>query len=223
MQPRHTITEIIFLLVILLVPIIYLAAIYPSLPAIVPTHFDIQGRPNSYNSKKALCYIVLLVSALGAGIYLLLKNLPSIDPKRRAKLSANIFVRIALAIAGFLSAINIVIIYSALHGTININSLFYPALAIFFAYLGNMMHSIKPNYFVGIRTPWALENEDNWRATHRLGSKVFFAGGILIAIASLLFSLRVANIIILITIGLMILVPVVYSFWYFKNHTPKPF
>jgi uncharacterized membrane protein len=221
MHKRHNITEITFLLVILLVPVIYLTAIYPSLPAIVPTHFDIQGRPNSYSSKKTLCFIVLLVSGLGAGIYALLKNLSSIDPKRRAKLSASIFVRVALAIAGFLSAINITVIYSALHGSININSLFYPALAIFFAYLGNLMHSIKPNYFVGIRTPWTLENEDNWRATHRLGSKVFFAGGILIAITSLLFSLHVANIVIPMTIGLMVLIPVIYSFRYFKKHRSK--
>jgi uncharacterized membrane protein len=223
MNPRHNRTESIFLLAILLVPIIYLASIYPSMPAIVPTHFDIKGRPNDYNSKKSLFLIVLLVSGIGAGIYLLLKNLPSIDPKRSARLSANTFARIALAIAGFLSGINIVIIYSALHRSININSLLYPLLALFFAYLGNMMHSIKPNYFVGIRIPWTLENEDNWRATHRLGSKVFFAGGILIAVTCLLFSLQVANIIIPITICVMILIPVIYSFWYFKKHTPKSF
>lgn len=221
MNPKHNITELIFLLAILLVPVIYLAAVYPSLPAIVPTHFDIQGRPDNYSAKKTLCFVVLLVSGLGAAIYLLLRNLPAIDPKRNAKRSAGSFARIALAIAVFLSAINIILIYSALQGSFHFDSLFFSLLGLFFAYVGNLMHSIKPNYFVGIRVPWTLENEDNWRATHQLGSKIFFAGGILIAITGLLFPFRVSIIIMFVTIGLMVLIPVIYSFRYFKRHTPK--
>lgn len=41
------------------------------------------------------------------------------------------------------------------------------------------MPKIKPNYFIGIRTPWALESEAVWNKTHRLGGKVFIAMGIL--------------------------------------------
>jgi uncharacterized membrane protein len=53
-------------------------------------------------------------------------------------------------------------------------------MGAFFAVLGNYMHSIKPNYFVGFRTPWTLESEDNWRKTHQLVSKVWVPGGLLI-------------------------------------------
>ncbi len=45
--------------------------------------------------------------------------------------------------------------------------------------LGNYMPKIKPNYFIGIRTPWTLESEAVWNKTHRLGGKVFIAMGML--------------------------------------------
>ncbi len=48
------------------------------------------------------------------------------------------------------------------------------------------MHSIKPNYFAGMRTPWTLEDNDTWRATHRLAGKLWFAGGIILTIIALL-------------------------------------
>ena len=34
-----------------IIPLFYLASIYPGLPNIVPTHFDIDGRPNDYSEK----------------------------------------------------------------------------------------------------------------------------------------------------------------------------
>lgn len=33
--------------------------------------------------------------------------------------------------------------------------------------LGNYMPKIKSNYTFGVRTPWALNDDDNWRLTHR--------------------------------------------------------
>lgn len=43
------------------------------------------------------------------------------------------------------------------------------ACLIFFAILGNYLTALRPNYFIGIRTPWTLENADTWRAPHRSG------------------------------------------------------
>lgn len=53
---------------------------------------------------------------------------------------------------------------------------------LFFVVMGNYLGTVRPNYFVGIRTPWTLENDDVWRSTHRncgrilvFGSFTFFA------------------------------------------------
>jgi uncharacterized membrane protein len=79
------------------------------------------------------------------------------------------------------------------------------------------MHSIKPNYFIGFRIPWTLENEENWRKTHYLVSKVWVAGGILMAVCSLLASPIMGIIAFGIILLAMIVVPIVYSYQLYKN------
>lgn len=219
---KLTLTEIFFILLPVLLPFIYMAWLYPHMPERVPIHFDAAGTPNGYGTKKFLCGIILIMGLFSLGLYLLVRNLPAIDPKRTARLSRHVFQKVGIAVVTLIAAINIIILYSAAAGrSPDVNHLLYPLLGLFFAYLGNIMYSVKPNYFVGIRTPWTLENEDNWRATHRLGSKVFFIGGICIAIGALLTSSKTANIILAIITAIMVLIPVVYSFVYFKKHEQK--
>lgn len=67
--------------------------------------------------------------------------------------------------------------------------LFVPiGIGVLFIVLGNYLPKIKPNYFIGIRTPWTLENETVWQKTHRLGGKVFVVMGVL-----MMFTAFVAN------------------------------
>ena len=39
-------------------------------------------------------------------------------------------------------------------------------LLAYFAFLGNYFKTIKPNYFIGIKTPWTLENERGLEKKH---------------------------------------------------------
>lgn len=201
-------------------PAIYLIKVYPTLPAKVALHFGIDGKPDRYGQPSDLLVPVGIVMAVTLGTYLLLKFLPQIDPKQKAKYSPETFQKMALGLVVFLSAINVVIIASA-NGSLAIDKLLYPMLGLFFAFLGNVMHSIKPNYFAGIRTPWTLESEDTWRATHRLGGKIWFAGGILITILTLLLTGKAAYIVFISCVAIMALVPSVFSYIYFKNHRVK--
>ena len=45
--------------------------------------------------------------------------------------------------------------------------------------IGNLMPRMRPNWFMGIRTPWTLASESVWRKTHRLGGYCFMAMGVL--------------------------------------------
>lgn len=51
--------------------------------------------------------------------------------------------------------------------------------------LGNLMGKIRPNFFVGIRTPWSLTSKASWTRTHRLGGWLFVACGIATLIAGI--------------------------------------
>ena len=44
------------------------------------------------------------------------------------------------------------------------------------------MGKIKPNWFMGIRTPWTLSSEEVWNKTHRFGGKIFIAGGFIMMV-----------------------------------------
>ena len=73
------------------------------------------------------------------------------------------------------------------------------------------MNNIKPNYFVGIRTPWNLEDETNWRKTHHLASKVWFFGGLIIGLLILLSPRTLASYILIIGTMPLALIPIYYS------------
>jgi len=205
-------------LLIAIVPLIYLAYNYNSLPQIVPTHFGFDGKPNGYSSKAELCFIIIFLSAISAGSYFFLKNLAKINPKKTAKLSSSAFQKIGFAMAIFISAVSIIIIYSGLSDHFNFSKLFNPLMGFFFIYVGNLMHKIKPNYFVGIRVPWTLEDPNNWRATHQMGGKLWVAGGITITILTLLLPQKTGEIFFAIIIALLAIIPITYSYLYFKNH-----
>lgn len=55
-----------------------------------------------------------------------------------------------------------------------------------FLVIGNVMRKLRPNYTVGIRTPWTLANERVWDKTHRFGGLVFFIAGLALMGAALL-------------------------------------
>jgi uncharacterized membrane protein len=199
------------------IPLFYLAAIYPSLPEIVPTHFDMEGRPNDYSEKSTLIFLALLFSILSFGVFLLITNLPKIDPKKTAGQSPELYLKMGITISVLFCFINFMIIYAAQNKVENISWIIFPALGIFFAFLGKYMREIKPNYFAGFRTPWALENDDNWRETHLLAGSMWIAGGIAIAILTIVLPSKFRLIAFMSIIGIMTIVPFVFSFLFFKK------
>lgn len=203
--------------IISLLPVVYLAAIYPSLPNIVPTHFDMNGRPNDYSDKSTLIFLTVLFSALSIGCYLLITNLPKIDPKKTAGQSPEIFQRLGLIITLLMTFINFVITYAATNKSDNITRVIFPALGIFFAFMGKYMKDIKPNYFAGFRTPWALENDDNWRETHQLAGKMWMAGGSTITILTVFLPSGYGFIAFMSIIAIVTIVPFAYSYLFFKK------
>jgi uncharacterized membrane protein len=112
------------------------------------------------------------------------------------------------------------IIYSSMKGNIQAGGRFMiPATGLLFAIMGNYMYTIKPNYFAGFRLPWTLSNDENWRRTHLLGGKLFFAGGLLVAICGLFASFKVSLIIFFSILTLTILITCVYSYRLYKKQS----
>ncbi len=214
---KSTLTGTLLVLIISSIPLIYTGSVYSGLPQTIPIHFDINGKPNGYGDKNMLWFLVIFLSALSSGIYLLIKNLPKIDPKKTAGQSPELYHKIALTLVIFLCALNIVIVYASVNGSFNLNNILLPLLGLLFLVLGNYMHSIKPNYFVGFRLPWTLENEDNWRKTHQLVSKLWVPGGLAISIGTLLLPTNLGFIFFGVIMIIITIIPIVFSYRYFKK------
>jgi len=200
------------------VPLVYLACVYSTLPARVPLHFDGEGRPNRFGSPLEFLWTIVLLQVVSLGLYFLVRFLPEIDPKKKIKYSRQVLAQLSYALVTFLSALAVFLIYVSLKGhmALDLHYLF-AGISLLLAYLGNLFNNIKPNYFVGIRTPWTLENETVWRRTHQLGGRLWLAGGLILAIACLLLPQRLATAVFAAGVAVLVLAPVVYSYFEFKK------
>ena len=208
----------IVVIVLVILPLIYFMKVYPLLPPVIPTHFGFDGKPNGYSSKQTMIWIILSTSLISVACYLLVKFLPRIDPKKTAAMAGGKLQNIAIAVVALLSVVMICILYTSVDRSISFSRLFNPIMGIFFIVVGNLMYSIKPNYFVGVRVPWTLENEDNWRATHRMTSILWVIGGILITVFTLVLSGQNSEYFLVISTLILALGPIIYSFIYFRKH-----
>jgi uncharacterized membrane protein len=197
----------LLLLVIGLVPIIIAINYYSKLPEQMVSHFGLNGEANGYMKKE---YFILLMCVLSIGMPLFLKFIRHIDPKRNNYMKfEDTFKLIRLSVSILISGLFIFSIFYNLGYTFSINHWGIPALGIFFIFLGNVLARIRFNYFVGIRTPWTLSNEEVWRRTHRFGGPIFMIAGFLM-LSSLLF--KNPFWIILSAFLILIVVPTGYSY-----------
>jgi uncharacterized membrane protein len=208
-------------LLICLIPAGYLLWEYNSLPNTVPLHYGISGKPDRYGDKSELWIAQSILTGVSVLVYLLMKFLPSIDPKKQVKYGEQTYQKLALGLVIFMAALGIGIIFATVNRAFRVDKIIFPLIGLLFAFLGNMMNSIKPNYFAGVRTPWTLESEDNWRATHRLAAKIWFVGGIIITILMLIVPMPAGFYVFLSAILIMAFAPIIYSYIYFKKHQLK--
>lgn len=199
-------------------PVIYLAIVWNSIPETVAMHFNLKGEPDRYGNKNELITMTLILTAVNLAVYLLLPQVYRIDPKKYAAENKSRLHRIAFAVSVFIAAVLCLLIYTCIHENIKISGHFITAgVGLLLAVVGNYMYNIKPNYFAGIRLPWTLSDDENWRKTHLLGGKLMFGGGLLIAVISLFTSFLVSMIILFTILFSVIIITCIYSYNMYKK------
>lgn len=198
---------------IMLVPAVYLTVIWKQIPQTVPMHFDIKGNVDKYGTKQNLLVLILSLTALNVIMYLIVSNIYKIDPRKNAAQNKDRLKRIAFGVSVYLSAIWMMLIYEIAHNDVSMTMKFvFVAMGLLFALLGNNMYNIKPNYFAGLRLPWTLENEDNWRKTHHLAGRLWFFGGLIFAVITFFISNALIGYIGVSMLTILILIPIFYSY-----------
>ncbi|MGE5578251.1 MAG: SdpI family protein [Syntrophothermus sp.] len=187
--------------------------VYSSLPDWIPIHWNLRGEIDGWGTKAN----VFLIPVMNVGLYLVFLVTPLIDPRRenypRFKSTLRIF-RWSLVV--FMTAMWGISLAAAKGLPVD-TSLVVPVMtSALFVVLGNLMSRLRYNWFFGIRTPWALSNEEAWRLTHRVGGRAWVIGG-LISLVGAFFGGEVAIWAMGFGIGAASLFSVVYSYFAWKK------
>ncbi|HEY9178119.1 MAG TPA: SdpI family protein [Flavipsychrobacter sp.] len=203
--------------VIAVIPLAYLLFQWNAIPAKVALHFGADGKPDRYGGKAELLVMIIAVTGIGLFTYALITNVHKLDKKKFKDGKPPVFDTIALATVIFLSILNLAIVINSVNpDIILLDKVIMPAIGLFFVFIGNVMYNIKPNRFVGVRVPWTLQDDDNWRKTHRVSAKLFFVGGVLITIVALSFDMAIASRFMTGVALVIALASIMYSYLYYR-------
>ncbi|MFK7811174.1 MAG: SdpI family protein [Maribacter sp.] len=201
------------LLAIVAIPFVYLAYLWNSLPEKVPIHWNINGEIDGWGTKNQLIVILLALPVL---IYILFLVIPIIDPKKKLEKMGKKFYNLKLLMVLFMSVLAVFILYSVQSHSGSSIKVVFALLGFFFMGLGNYFQTLQPNYFIGIKTPWTLESETVWKATHKVAGKLWFFGGALLTLAVLVLPAEISFFVFMAGTTLLAIVPIVYSYTKYK-------
>ncbi|BAF59680.1 predicted integral membrane protein [Pelotomaculum thermopropionicum SI] len=190
------------------------AALYPQLPERVPSHWNFRGEVDGYSSRFWGAFGIPLMTA---GIYVMMLVLPLIDPRRQNyQKFAGVYRLFRAVMVIFMTGLYAVVLLSALGHQIAVDRITMAGISLLFVVLGNFMGQIRHNYFVGIKTPWTLADEQVWQKTHRLGGRLWVAAG-LVGLAASLIGGAAGGIVLAVSLGTATIIPVVYSYLVFRR------
>ena len=196
--------------IVTLIPLVIGCILWEQLPDVIPTHFGMDGTPNGWSSK---AFTVFGIPVLMTFFHLLCVGITSQDPKYY-----NMSDKLYGLIVWLIPVISLLVVVScyggALGWNINISKYAVAGSGILFIIIGNYLPKCKQNYTMGIKLPWTLDNEENWNKTHRLAGFLWVVGGLLIILNAFVGNEWVFVAIVLV----MVLVPTVYSYLYFKKN-----
>ncbi|MFB0921203.1 MAG: SdpI family protein [Oscillospiraceae bacterium] len=202
-------TQSILSTLVCLLPVALGLLLYKKLPEQLPTHFDINGVPDSYSSKAVACFVFPVGLAL---LNLFTHFILNSDPKRR---NANIVIRaVGLWAVPVSSLIFVpVTLFKGLGYDVPISMICSALVGLLFLIIGNYMPKSRQSYTVGIRLPWTLDNEENWNKTHRFSGFVWVIGGLAVIVNTFIGSLYIM----LGAIALLVILPITYSYLLYRR------
>lgn len=188
-------------------------AVFSSLPEQIPAHWNTHGAIDRYAPK----FTIFIFPAVIFLITILFQFMRRTDPNSENydKFQKE-YHRYTFVIGLVFFVVQILTIASAFKIDFDVNLIFCLGMGSLFIFLGNLLPKTKHNYFIGIRTPWTLADEQNWFLTHRLAAKIWVLGGLTVTLTALApESFQVP--VFLTVLAVMVITPFVYSYTEFRR------
>ncbi|MCX6784978.1 MAG: SdpI family protein [Candidatus Komeilibacteria bacterium] len=189
---------------------------YSVFPDRVPMHWNINGQVDSWGSAFSGAFILPMILI---GMYILFVLIPFIDPKKeKYEQFAKVYKVFRILIMLVMFGVYLIASANALGYAVRVEIWIPVIIGLLFMVMGNYFGKIKPNWFMGIRTPWTLSSEEVWNKTHRLGGKLFMILGLLMLITPFWHLPSAIRFwLVIIPVLLVALVPMVYSYVIYKR------
>ena len=197
---------------LLLLPILAGLVLWNLLPDTIATHWGADGQPDGWSSK--------LFAVLGLPLFMVVIHWVCIfatlaDPKKQNVLHGKLFYLILWFIPLLSLVCNAAVLCYAMGIDLSIDRIIPALMGVLFIVIGNYLPKCRQSYTVGIKLPWTLADEENWRRTHRLAGPIWVAGGLVCILTAILH----LPLLTLIAVVPMVVVPIVYSYiLYTKTH-----
>lgn len=192
-------------------------AVYGGLPERVPSHWNIDGQVDRTMGRLEA---VLLLPGLMLGLWLLISILPRIDPRRASySLFSDTYQRLMLMLLLFFALLHVATLGVAMGWDVSAPRLITVGAGLLLALIGNELGRVRPNFFFGMRTPWTLASPEVWRQTHRVGGRVTFGVGLLIALAGALLPIQLAAYVVLVGVLGITVFSMGYSYMLWRRAT----
>lgn len=209
---------IIISAVLILIVILAGVFLWSRLPDPMASHWNEADQVDGYMSK---FWGAFMVPAMMIGLTLLFLAIPLIDPLKKNINEFRGWFNIIIVLFNVFMAFvhSLTLAWNLGHTGFRMSSAMLPAVGLLFVALGLMMRNAKRNYFIGIRTPWTLANDVVWEKTHKLGSVLFIAAGVLSILA--MFFPGQAIYILMISILSATMIAIIYSYLAFRQEEKK--
>lgn len=201
---------VVLMTTILVLQLIIAVTTYPFLPDQVPSHWNGAGQVNSYEPKLIGIGLFPLISFI---LLVILRGLVKMGPllTRDGEGSNRFFIDITLSgVMLLMLVMQLTVVAISLGVKLDLPFVICFVVSLFFIVLGNYMGKLRRNFWVGIRTPWTLASSVVWERTHRLGSWLFVAAGLVGILCSFIPSLRLG--------GLLVPIIVISIFLYIYSY-----
>lgn len=195
---------------VMLLPVVVGLLLWNILPEQVPMHWNAAGEVDGWGSR---VMVVFGLPLFAMGIHWLCVLATCADPKSK-ELDGKALGLVLWICPSILLLVSTFTYATALGVALSIQIWIPLALGLLYMIIGNFLPKCKRNYTIGIKVPWALNDDENWNKTHRFAAKLWVIGGAVIMATSFL-----GNFIIFFAITLvMAFVPMIYSYLYYRSH-----
>lgn len=169
-------------LVIIAAAFLATAAAYSGLPDRMPTHWNMSGEVDGWTSLPWGAFMLPLMLAAGLAMFYLL---PKIDP-RGANYSKfkSTYEIVIIATMLFVLGLHLLLLASALGKDVSMTRAVPIGIGVLLVVIGNLLPRTRPNWFIGVRTPWTLSSDRVWERTHRFAGRLFVAAGALVLLTA---------------------------------------